>query len=248
VAARLVLAGVELHALHVEGPPLRSSRHSRCGKANSPSAAEERWNCVSILLQPAIAQFVHVVAMAPTATPAATATATISSAPPATPSSGGSILDSIKPLVTIVVFFAVAFAIILWLALIYWTWRDVRSRTQDSILQITATVLVAVFNIGGLFIYLIVRPRQTLAELYERQLEEESLLAEMTERQTCPTCHYRVEHDFQACPSCGTKLRRPCPRCEHLLELKWNVCPYCGYGGGAMDSRAPSRQGARVER
>jgi RNA polymerase subunit RPABC4/transcription elongation factor Spt4 len=203
---------------------------------------------VSILLQPAIQQFAHVVAMAPTATPAATATTSVSSAVPPTPSSGGSILDSIKPLLTIVVFFAVAFAVILWLALIYWTWRDVRSRTQDSILQITATILVAVFNLGGLFIYLIVRPRQTLAELYERQLEEESLLAEMTERQTCPTCHYRVEHDFQACPSCGTKLRRPCPRCEHLLELKWNVCPYCGYGGGAMDSRAPSRQGARVER
>ncbi|MGH2487719.1 MAG: double zinc ribbon domain-containing protein, partial [Ktedonobacterales bacterium] len=54
---------------------------------------------------------------------------------------------------------------------------------------------------------------------------------------------------FQVCPSCGTKLRRPCPRCDHLLELKWNVCPYCGYGGGADGgSRAPSRQGARMER
>lgn len=202
---------------------------------------------MSILLQPAIQQLAHVVAAAPTATATA---ASISSTVPSTSTSGsGSILDSIKPLLTLVIFFAVAFAVIFWLALVYWTWRDVRARTQDTILQITATVLVAVFNVGGLFIYLIVRPRQTLAELYERQLEEESLLAEMTERQTCPTCHYRVEHDFQACPSCGTKLRRPCPRCEHLLELKWNVCPYCGYGGGAMDSRAPSRQQpSRVER
>ncbi len=123
-------------------------------------------------------------------------------------------------------------------------WRDVRSRTQDVILQVSATLLVAVFNLGGLFIYLIVRPRQTLAELYERQLEEESLLAEMTERQTCPTCHYRVDGEFQICPSCGTKLRRPCPRCDHLLELKWNVCPYCGYGGGADGgARAPARAG-----
>ncbi|MGO8948568.1 MAG: double zinc ribbon domain-containing protein [Ktedonobacterales bacterium] len=206
---------------------------------------------MSILLQPAIQQVTHVlIVTASTATPAATATPAVSSSVPATTSStGGSLLDSLKPLITLVVFFAVAFAIIFWLALIYWTWRDVRARTQDSILQITATILVAVFNLGGLFIYLIVRPRQTLAELYERQLEEESLLAEMTERQTCPTCHYRVEHDFQACPSCGTKLRRPCPRCEHLLELKWNVCPFCGYGGGAMDSsRSPSRQGARAER
>jgi RNA polymerase subunit RPABC4/transcription elongation factor Spt4 len=150
-------------------------------------------------------------------------------------------------LVTLVVFFFAAFIVIFWISLVFWAWRDVRSRTQDVILQITATVLVAVFSIGGLFIYLIVRPRQTLAELYERQLEEESLLAEMTERQTCPTCHYRVDADFQICPSCGTKLRRPCPNCEHLLELKWNVCPYCGYGG-SQGGRAPARQGARMER
>jgi RNA polymerase subunit RPABC4/transcription elongation factor Spt4 len=111
---------------------------------------------------------------------------------------------------------------------------------------VVATLVVAVFDVGGLFIYLIVRPRQTLAELYERQLEEESLLAEMNDHTTCPQCHYRVNGEFQLCPNCGTKLRRPCPRCEHLLELGWNVCPYCGYGGGGVDGRAPAR--ARAER
>jgi RNA polymerase subunit RPABC4/transcription elongation factor Spt4 len=180
-----------------------------------------------------------------TATAAATATVapTVASSSTST-TSGGNSLGALQNLVGVIIFFFVAFAVIFWLSLVFWTWRDVRSRTQDVILQVTATGLVAVFNIGGLFIYLIVRPRQTLAELYERQLEEESLLAEMTERQTCPTCHYRVDGDFQICPSCGTKLRRPCPRCDHLLELKWNVCPYCGYGGGADGgARAPARAG-----
>ena len=202
---------------------------------------------MSILLQPIVHHALAVAAASPTATATSSAAATLA---PTSSSSGSSTLDSLRGLLAIVVFFFVAFVVIFWLALVFWTWRDVRSRTQDTILQITATLLVAVFNLGGLFIYLIIRPRQTLAELYERQLEEESLLAEMTERQTCPTCHYRVDGDFQACPSCGTKLRRPCPRCERLLELKWNVCPYCGYGGGALDggSRAPSRQGARMER
>ena len=97
-----------------------------------------------------------------------------------------------------------------------------------------ATVLVAVFFVGGLFIYMILRPRQTLAEIYERQLEEESLLAEMTERQTCNNCHARVESDFQICPSCGQKLKRSCPKCERLLELRWTFCPYCATNiGGA---------------
>jgi len=202
---------------------------------------------VSIALPP---DFHQAVVAAATATPATTATATTAALDTSTSTSSGGGLSSLTGLIAIAIFFFAAFVVIFWVSLVFWTWRDVRSRTQDTILQISATLLVAVFSLGGLFIYLIVRPRQTLAELYERQLEEESLLAEMTERQTCPTCHYRVDNEFQVCPSCGTKLRRPCPRCEHLLELKWNVCPYCGYGGGAVDggSRAPSRQGARMER
>jgi RNA polymerase subunit RPABC4/transcription elongation factor Spt4 len=121
----------------------------------------------------------------------------------------------------------VAFVVIFWLSLVIWTFRDIRSRSQDLLSQILATLLVAVFFVGGLFIYMILRPRQTLAEIYERQLEEESLLAEMTERQTCNNCHARIEGDFQVCPSCGQKLKRPCPKCERLLELRWTYCPYC---------------------
>jgi RNA polymerase subunit RPABC4/transcription elongation factor Spt4 len=127
----------------------------------------------------------------------------------------------------------VMFFVIFWLSLVIWTFRDIRSRTQDFVSQILATVLVFVFNIGGLFIYLILRPRQSLAEIYERQLEEESLLAEMTERQTCTNCHARVESDFQVCPSCAQKLKRSCPKCERLLELRWAYCPYCASNVGS---------------
>ena len=128
----------------------------------------------------------------------------------------------------------VGFFIVFSLSLVYWTFRDIRSRTQDFWSQIFATILVLVFNVGGLFIYLIIRPHQTLAEIYERQLEEESLLAEMTERQTCTNCHARVESDFQVCPSCGQKLKRPCPKCERLLELRWTYCPYCASNVGGV--------------
>ena len=141
--------------------------------------------------------------------------------------SSGNLLDSLSKALGFIVGFMVAFLIIFWLSLIIWTFRDIRSRTQDLLSQILATVLVTVFFVGGLFIYLILRPRQTLAEIYERQLEEESLLAEMTERQTCNNCHARIESDFQICPSCGQKLKRPCPKCERLLELRWAFCPYC---------------------
>jgi RNA polymerase subunit RPABC4/transcription elongation factor Spt4 len=145
----------------------------------------------------------------------------------------------------------VAFVVIFWLSLVIWTFRDIRSRTQDFMSQVLATLLVAVFFVGGLFIYMILRPRQTLAEIYERQLEEESLLAEMTERQTCNHCHARIESDFQVCPSCGQKLKRPCPKCERLLELRWMFCPYCAtnltsaplQGMAAMQGMPPGMQG-----
>lgn len=157
--------------------------------------------------------------------------------------------SSSSKLIGIGIAFLAAYVAALWLSMVIWTWRDIRSRTQDVVLQIFGTVITAVFPGLGILIYLILRPRQTLADLYERQLEEESLLAEMTERQTCPTCHYRVESEYQICPSCATKLRRSCPRCDHLLELKWNVCPYCGYGAGESGGRASSsRQGARADR
>src|SRR6266853_6294775 len=140
---------------------------------------------------------------------------------------GNPLLDTLSKVLGVSVGFLVAFVVIFWISLIVWTFRDIRARTQDFLLQIAATLLVAIFFIGGLFIYLILRPRQTLGEIYERQLEEESLLAEMTERQTCNNCHARVESDFQICPSCGQKLKRPCPKCERLLELRWASCPYC---------------------
>ncbi|WP_156025572.1 zinc ribbon domain-containing protein [Thermogemmatispora carboxidivorans] len=151
----------------------------------------------------------------------------------ATPSGGG-LLTTLQNALGFIISFFLAFFFVFWISLIIWTFRDIRSRSQDLATQVIATLLVAVFNVGGLLIYLILRPRQTLAEIYERQLEEESLLAEMTERQTCTNCHARVESDFQICPSCGQKLKRPCPKCERLLELRWSFCPYCATNLMAM--------------
>jgi RNA polymerase subunit RPABC4/transcription elongation factor Spt4 len=155
--------------------------------------------------------------------------------------SSSGLMDAITKLTGAVVGYVVTFLIVFWISLVVWTFRDVRSRTQDFLTQVLATALVAVFFVCGLFIYMILRPRQTMAEVYERQLEEESLLAEMTERQTCNNCHARIEGDFQVCPSCGQKLKRPCPKCERLLELRWTFCPYCtsNLTGGPMQGSMP---------
>lgn len=159
----------------------------------------------------------------------------------ATGGGGNDPLKAISGYLSLAIGCAVTFFVIFWISTVIWTFRDIRSRTQDFLSQILATVLAAVFPIAGLLIYMILRPRQTLAEIYERQLEEESLLAEMTERQTCNNCHARVEPDFQVCPSCGQKLKRSCPKCERLLELRWTFCPYCAtnVGGPVMPPSMP---------
>ena len=63
--------------------------------------------------------------------------------------------------------------------------------------------------------YLMTAPRRAWdAEAYERSLEEEALLQEIEEKPTCPGCKSRVQADWQVCPSCHTRLKKPCIRCS----------------------------------
>lgn len=142
-------------------------------------------------------------------------------------------------LVTITATGAVATAI--WLGLIIWTWRDVRRRSRDPLAQIAATLVVALLNVFGLIVYVLLRPPETLAEAYERSLEEEALLQNIEEKPICPGCGRPAQADWQVCPFCHTKLRKPCVHCDRLLELAWNLCPYCATAQVAPTGRAPVR-------
>src|SRR3982751_6020367 len=115
----------------------------------------------------------------------------------------------------------------LWLALIVWAYRDMRSRSRDTFAQLGSLILVALLTIPGLIIYLLLRPRETLSEAYERSLEEEALLQEIEEKPACPGCGQRVLTQWQVCPACHTRLKNPCRPCHNLLELSWDVCPFC---------------------
>lgn len=114
-----------------------------------------------------------------------------------------------------------------WLAMILWAYRDMRARSRDTLAQIVVAVMVALLNVPGVLIYIFLRPRETLAEAYERSLEEEALLQEIEEKPVCPGCGQRVQTDWQACPHCHTRLKKPCSNCGNMLELAWNLCPNC---------------------
>jgi RNA polymerase subunit RPABC4/transcription elongation factor Spt4 len=122
--------------------------------------------------------------------------------------------------------------LLLWLSIIVWVYRDIRERTRDLGLQVLAVFVVMmffpVFNIPGLALYLMLRPRETLEEAYARSLEEEALLREIGDEGMCPSCRRFVERTWRICPFCATQLKDICSRCEQLLSFNWVACPYCG--------------------
>lgn len=121
-----------------------------------------------------------------------------------------------------------AYAALFLIALVIWTFRDIRSRTRDILLQILATLLVLVFNVPGLVLYFILRPQYTLDEAYEHALGQEALLQDIEERYICPSCKRKAQADFLICPYCHAELRKRCLNCERLINLNWEACPYCG--------------------
>ncbi len=88
--------------------------------------------------------------------------------------------------------------IVLWLALIVYTYLDARRRISDPFLVACATV-ASFFPFIGTAVYAILRPPEFLEDAHERELEIKA--AELRVRQlrelTCPNCEYPVEKNYQ---------------------------------------------------
>ena len=121
----------------------------------------------------------------------------------------------------------IAYLIALWFALVAWTFRDIESRSRSVFTQVFSTLLVVLFFVPGLLLYLILRPKETLDQAFQRALEEEYLLQDLDDLPLCPGCQRTADPEFVLCPHCQTALRGPCPACSRLIDLRWNVCPYC---------------------
>lgn len=123
-------------------------------------------------------------------------------------------------------------ALLLWLSIIVWVYRDIRDRTRDIGLQVLAVFVGMVFfpgfNIPGLALYLMLRPRDSLEEAYARSLEEEALLREIGDEGLCPSCRRFSEKHWRTCPFCQTQLKDVCMQCSQLLSFNWVACPFCG--------------------
>src|ERR1044072_3894955 len=62
------------------------------------------------------------------------------------------------------------FLVVIWLALIYWTYADARRRIADPLLVGCATA-ASVFPFVGTIVYVLVRPPEYLEDVRERELE-----------------------------------------------------------------------------
>lgn len=125
------------------------------------------------------------------------------------------------------------FAVVFWLGLAFWVYRDARRRLDDGWLVGTATAVGVVPFVGPL-VYLLFRPPETLAEIRSREIELRALEARLVRASpTCPVCRSAVESSYLVCPVCTTQLKQPCAACSAPLEPLWQACPHCATPVGA---------------
>jgi len=151
--------------------------------------------------------------------------------------------------VTIAIDLIIVFGVLLYLALIYWTYVDARSRIVDPTL-VGSAVAVSLFPFVGTLLYLILRPSESIEDARERELELETtrLRLHQLESSLCPHCDYPVESDFIRCPSCLRRLKERCKNCSRPLDRAWTICPYCETEVAERASagrRSGSRRGSR---
>jgi Double zinc ribbon len=148
----------------------------------------------------------------------------------------------------LVVNLLILFLVVLWVALIAWTFFDARRRISDPILVASATA-ASLFPFLGTIVYSILRPPEFLADKRERELEirASELRVRQLEEASCPNCEHPVERSFLRCPNCRARIKDPCESCGKPIDPRWTICPYCEtpQRRAAVSERRPSTSGKR---
>jgi hypothetical protein len=122
----------------------------------------------------------------------------------------------------------ILFLVVVYLALIVYTYLDARRRLEDPVLIACATV-ASLFPFVGTIVYSIVRPPEFLEDRRERALEirASQLRVRQLEETSCPNCEFPVERTWLRCPSCRARIKDPCESCGKPVDPRWSICPYC---------------------
>lgn len=123
-------------------------------------------------------------------------------------------------------YFLIGF-VLFWFAIVWWVWFDASERTTKIWAKIASVILVAVFNIFGLIIYLVIRPDQTIEGTYWEDLERRYMKYETSELGDCPQCNAQLLPGFIFCSNCGYELKVKCSNCEVFVDRNYKFCPFC---------------------
>jgi hypothetical protein len=118
-------------------------------------------------------------------------------------------------------------SIIFWLVVTSWIWVDSDERTTSKWMRLFY-VLIGLIPVVGWIIYLIVRPSETIDEIYWGDLERRYLKYEAKDLGDCPRCGTQLFPGFVYCPNCRKRIKRKCSKCEVFVELEYKYCPHCG--------------------
>jgi hypothetical protein len=106
-------------------------------------------------------------------------------------------------------------ALLFWIAVVVWVYRDAESRGMNGVLWVLVVFFV---HLIGLLIYFLVRSEHP----------RKSPQAGPAPGPACPNCGKPVERDHTYCAACGDRIQPKCPKCGRDIQPGWAVCPYCG--------------------
>src|SRR6476661_4650082 len=139
--------------------------------------------------------------------------------------------DSVNTAVNVLILVLV----VIWAALIFWTFADARRRIDDPMLVACATA-ASLFPFVGTIVYMIVRPPEFLDDVRLREIEMQAAEARLT------SFDYQVKGDYLRCPSCMRRLKERCYSCGKPIDPAWKLCPFCEAETGAVPPPSARRR------
>ena len=128
------------------------------------------------------------------------------------------ILDYLIEVVTLknVIIFSLLYFFVIWISLLVWVIKDITNRTDKVYLQVIWILTILIFTPLGIFLYLLIRPHNTLFEQYYLEVEKnlECLSEDVVEKIgkknlniiNCENCNSEISEEFKYCPYCKTKI------------------------------------------
>ena len=117
--------------------------------------------------------------------------------------------------------------IIFWVVVTSWIWVDSDERTTNKWIRIFY-VVIGMIPVLGWIIYLIVRPPETIDEIYWGDLERRYLKYEAKDLGDCPKCGTQLYPGYIYCPNCNKRIKIKCPKCGVYIDLDSKYCTHCG--------------------